>query len=122
MGKNAKRGRGRRDWKNQNAQNSRSGGKQTDNKNIKLRDAAVQRHLYENIAAQKKKDEAIRELKQRCVVCLICGKDIEDMASAVVDKASGNPAHSRQNPKFLLGFLLHIPCLFLYVLCATDVS
>jgi len=93
MGKNAKRGRGRRDWKNQNAQNSRSGGKQTDNKNIKLRDAAVQRHLYENIAAQKKKDEAIRELKQRRVVCPICGNDIEDMASAVIDKASGDPAH-----------------------------
>ena len=60
MGKNTKRGRGRRDWKNQNAQSARSGGKQADNKNIKLREAAIQRHLYENIADQKKKDEAIR--------------------------------------------------------------
>ena len=94
MGKNTKRGRVKRDWKNQNAQNLRlSALKRTDNKNTKLRDAAVQRHLYENIAAQKEKDEAIRELKQRRVVCPVCGKDIEDMASAVVDKASGKPAH-----------------------------
>jgi len=86
MGKNTKRGRVKRDWKNQNAQNLRlSALKRTDNKNTKLRDAAVQRHLYENIAAQKEKDEAIRELKQRRVVCPVCGKDIEDMASAVVE-------------------------------------
>ena len=94
MGKNTKRGRVKRDWKNQNAQNPRSAAlKRTDNKNTKLRDAAVQRHLYENIAAQKEKDEAIRHLKQRRVVCPLCGKDIEEMASAVVDKASGKPAH-----------------------------
>ena len=94
MGKNTKRGRVKRDWKNQNVQNSRSPAvKRTDNKNTKLRDAAVQRHLYENIEAQKKKDEAIRELKQRRVVCPVCRKDIEDMASAVVDKTSGKPAH-----------------------------
>ena len=93
MGKNAKRGRGRRDWKNQNTQNSRSGGRQANDKNARLREAAIQRHRYENIADQKKKDEAIRELKQRRVVCPVCGRDIEDMASAVVDKASGKPAH-----------------------------
>ena len=57
MGKNTKRGRVKRDWKNQNAQNPRSASlKRTDNKNTKLRDAAVQRHLYENIAAQKEPD------------------------------------------------------------------
>ena len=93
MGKNAKRGHGRRDWKNQNTQNARSGGKPADDKDTKLREAAIQRHLYDNIADQKKKDEAIRELKQRRVVCPVCGKDIEDMASAVIDKTSGNPAH-----------------------------
>ena len=94
MGKNTKRGRVKRDWKNQNAQNPRSPSlKRTDDKNTKLRDAAVQRHLYENIAAQKEKDEAIRHLKQRRVVCPVCGKDIEEMASAVDDKASGKPAH-----------------------------
>ena len=93
MGKNTKRGRGRRDWKNQNTQNSRSGGRQANDKNARLREAAIQRHRYENIADQKKKDEAIRELKQRRVVCPICGNDIEDMASAVIDKASGDPAH-----------------------------
>lgn len=39
------------------------------------------------------RESAIREFKARQVVCPICEKPIEDLPSAVSDKASGKPAH-----------------------------
>lgn len=39
------------------------------------------------------RESAIREFKARQVVCPICEKPIEDLASAICDKASGKPAH-----------------------------
>lgn len=39
------------------------------------------------------RESAIREFKARQVVCPICEKTIEDLASAICDKASSKPAH-----------------------------
>lgn len=39
------------------------------------------------------RESAIRDFKARQVVCPICEKPIEDLASAIADKASGKPAH-----------------------------
>ncbi len=39
------------------------------------------------------RESAIREFKAREVICPICQKPIEDLASAISDKATGQPAH-----------------------------
>ena len=39
------------------------------------------------------RESAIRDFKARQVVCPICGNAIEDLPSAICDKASGQPAH-----------------------------
>lgn len=39
------------------------------------------------------RESAIREFKARQVVCPACGNPIEDMSSAIADKASGQPMH-----------------------------
>ena len=40
-----------------------------------------------------KKEKAILEIKAREVICPKCGKPVTDIASALSDKASGNPVH-----------------------------
>ncbi len=39
------------------------------------------------------RESAIREFKARQVICPICGNPIEDLPSAISDKASKSPAH-----------------------------
>ena len=39
------------------------------------------------------RESAIREFKARENICPACGKPIEDMSSAIADKASGQPMH-----------------------------
>lgn len=39
------------------------------------------------------REAAIREFKAREVLCPACGKPIEDLSSAIGDKASGQPMH-----------------------------
>ena len=72
------------------------------NRNKKNRDwqknsasAKVQfhQHIFANIENEKKKELAIAELKNRVFECPLCGKKIEDVASAMIDKQSGKPAH-----------------------------
>lgn len=48
---------------------------------------------YEDVEAEKEKMKAIEEIKSRAVVCPMCGQAITDISSAMVDKASGSPAH-----------------------------
>lgn len=47
-------------------------------------------HVHEGM---QKDLEAIRELKQREVVCGKCGKRIDDLSSALADKNTGAPVH-----------------------------
>ncbi len=39
------------------------------------------------------RESAIREFKARETICPACGKPIEDLSSAIADKASGQPMH-----------------------------
>lgn len=48
---------------------------------------------YENPEALAQREQAIKELKAREVVCPKCGKLITDIASAMTDKVSGKPIH-----------------------------
>lgn len=52
-----------------------------------------QRTVFENIEAVKQQETDRVELKEREVVCPICGKRIDDVASAVSDRQSGLPSH-----------------------------
>ncbi|MBQ9495186.1 MAG: hypothetical protein IJR50_06055 [Treponema sp.] len=81
----------RREWKNQNAQRKNHATDRT--ANHAEAKAACHKHIHETIAAQRKNEDAIRELKARHVLCTVCGKRIEEMSSAIADNANGNPAH-----------------------------
>lgn len=48
---------------------------------------------YEDVEAEKEKMKAIEEMKARENICPMCGQPITEIASAMVDKASGKPAH-----------------------------
>ncbi len=71
-------------WKNQNQKN---------NEHNKQKSFQFNQANYENVEAQKKRLEAIQELKGRQCVCPICNQNVNDLPSAMVDKASGKPAH-----------------------------
>lgn len=90
MGRNNRHGHNRRNWNGQNSQNRNL---QTGSRGQKNHETAFQRIIHENPEEQQKRDAAIRELKQREVVCPVCGKIIDDLTSAVSDKATGLPAH-----------------------------
>lgn len=51
------------------------------------------KNKYENIEAEKQRQQSIVELKARQLVCPKCGKPIEDVSSAINDKNSGVPVH-----------------------------
>jgi hypothetical protein len=100
MGRNNRHGRGRHGgWNSQNGQSGQNQGSRRDSRSqqsgreVKTHEPVFQRTVHESAEDQQKKDEAIRELKAREVVCPICGKVIEDMSSAIADKATGKPAH-----------------------------
>jgi len=97
MGRNNRHGHNRRNWNNQN-QNQNQTRNQTRNqqngvREQKPREPVFQRTVHENPEDQQRKDAAIRELKQRQLVCPVCGKPIDDLTSAVSDKTTGAPAH-----------------------------
>lgn len=48
---------------------------------------------HENPEAAAHREQAIKELKAREVICPKCGKLITDIASAMTDKTSGKPIH-----------------------------
>ncbi|MCK9169407.1 MAG: hypothetical protein M0P01_03260 [Treponema sp.] len=87
MGRNNRHSHNRRSWNNQNHN------QQSVVREPKNNEPVFQRTIHENIEERQKKDAAIRALKMREVVCPICGKPIEDLTSAVSDKATGRPAH-----------------------------
>lgn len=48
---------------------------------------------HENPEAVAQREQAIKELKAREIVCPKCGKIITDVASAMSDKSTGKPIH-----------------------------
>ncbi|MCR5063802.1 MAG: hypothetical protein K6A89_11025 [Treponema sp.] len=73
-----------RNWNDKNRNNKNV------NTNPNIPPKVVPRKTYEDFL---NKEKAIRDFKQREVICAICGKKIEDMSSALADKNSGNPVH-----------------------------
>ena len=48
---------------------------------------------YENPEVIEQREKAIKEIKERQIICPKCGEEITDIASAMSDKASGKPLH-----------------------------
>ena len=72
-------------WKNQNNQNQKSF---ENKKTFQFNQAA-----YDNPEENKKRLEAIQVMKAKENICPLCHQNITDMPTAIVDKASGLPAH-----------------------------
>ena len=85
------RRRGRNNnWNNNQKKNNAN---QKDNSNQKQKE---QRHYpVHKISAQEiaEAESAIREFKSRNPVCELCKQPIQEMASAMANKGSGNPVH-----------------------------
>ncbi|MDE5897913.1 MAG: hypothetical protein K2H09_01410 [Treponemataceae bacterium] len=48
---------------------------------------------HEDVESRRKREAAIRELKEREVICPKCGQPIADLSSAIADKSEGAPVH-----------------------------
>ncbi len=94
MGRNDRRNRrnsgnrgnqGKRNWNNFNG----------NNENTRSSESVFTRGHFnpENAREAANRENAIREFKAREVICPKCGKPIEDMTSAIADKATGKPMH-----------------------------
>ncbi len=88
----------KRNWNGRHSQeegrkkNEKRGG----NKNLESKqqghrsETKLPQHVHEDMQRDL---ESIKELKQREVTCPICGKSIDDLASALADKRTGEPVH-----------------------------
>ncbi|MCI1208802.1 MAG: hypothetical protein LKF96_05095 [Treponema sp.] len=87
MGRNDRHGRNnRRNWNNKNRN------KQTDREEPKKTARPVLLHRETRQEAIEH-EKAIKEFKTRQVVCEKCGLPINDIASALPDRETGNPVH-----------------------------
>lgn len=78
-------------WNNQkkSEQNKAEQYRELNNK----KDFHLKKAIYEDSEAEKKIQQAIKEIKSREVICPKCGQPITDISSAITDKESGKPAH-----------------------------
>lgn len=78
-------------WNNQkkSEQNKAEQYRELNNK----KDFHLKKAIYEDSEAEKKIQQAIKEIKLREVICPKCGQPITDVSSAITDKESGKPAH-----------------------------
>ena len=78
-------------WNNQkkSEQNKAEQYRELNNK----KDFHLKKAVYEDSEAEKKIQQAIKEIKSREVICPKCGQPITDVSSAISDKESGKPAH-----------------------------
>ena len=81
-----------RNWNKNNDQNNNQKVNQK-NDNPKPVQQKFQYVAKEDPAQTQKRYQAIQEFKSRAVICPVCGQEILEMASAIADKASGNPVH-----------------------------
>ncbi len=83
----------RRHGRNNNWNNNQKKNNQKDTANQKQKE---QKHYpVHKISPQEiaEKENAIREFKTRSSVCEICNQPIQEMASAMANRGSGNPVH-----------------------------
>lgn len=76
-------------WNNQRKNDSQNKNQET----VKHKTFQFNKSLYENQEVEKERQKSIQRLKAREVICPICNQPINDIASAMADKASGNPIH-----------------------------
>ena len=80
--------------KNNSQQNGRNGGNVGNNNNEQGKKSFQFNHtLYQDEASRRERQRAIQEIKAREIICPKCGQQIADVASAIVDQATGKPVH-----------------------------
>ncbi len=86
-----------RNWNDSKKNNSYGGSSRTfqnlNKESLDTNQRKFQFVKYENPEADAEKEQAIKELKEREIICPKCGKPITDMASAMADKSTGKPIH-----------------------------
>ncbi len=91
---NFRRGNKNRNWNNRN--NNQTTGKDNHNRNNNGRQNGNERRPVMTAEMQKAIEEnesAIREFKANITKCEICGEPINELASAINNRSSGNPVH-----------------------------
>lgn len=85
----------RRNKKHSNWNNQKSNNSQNNNKSVETKQKTFQfnRNYYEDENNRKERQKAIQEIKAREIICPKCGQPINDIATALTDKASGSPVH-----------------------------
>ena len=78
---------------NREQRDNRENRDQREQNKAKVKQFQFNKALYEDPEDDKRKQEAIKEIKAREVLCPICNEPITDIATAIADKASGKPAH-----------------------------
>lgn len=63
------------------------------NKEQKAKQFQFNKAAYEDFEGEKQRLKAIQEIKAREIICPVCNQPINDISSAISDKASGKPAH-----------------------------
>lgn len=91
MDRNRRHKRNNSNWKNQNNQQQVQKKDQPviEKKKVFQFNSAN----YVDEADEKEKKQAILEIKGREVICPCCNQQINDIASALTDKSTGQPAH-----------------------------
>ena len=87
-------GRKHRNWNDSKNQNNKRRNSNCNNHDVGLYSREKFRYVaHENEELLQQKENAIKELKSREIICPKCNERITDMASAICDKASGQPMH-----------------------------
>ncbi|MCR5494829.1 MAG: hypothetical protein K6F15_04255 [Treponema sp.] len=90
-----RRGRRHHNWNDSKNSNNQKNKNNNQNNDSLMRPQSKKFHYiaHENLEVLQQKENAIKELKSREIICPKCGEKITDLASAIADKASGKPLH-----------------------------
>lgn len=83
-------------WNDQNRNNGNSNNRNNNQNNLENNNNRQKKFHFvshENVEAQHQREEAIKALKAREIICPKCGQPVTDVASAMTDKSSGIPMH-----------------------------
>lgn len=83
----------RRNKRNSNWNNQNRNGNQNRNQENNKKVFQFNHSAYEDENANREKQKAIQEIKERQLVCPKCGQVITEIASALTDKSTGQPIH-----------------------------
>jgi len=85
--------RNKKNWNNQKNYNNNSQQNNRSVENKQQKTFQFNPNTYNDENARREKQKAIQEIKNREVLCAKCGQKINEVATAMNDKATGKPVH-----------------------------